>query len=108
MAINLKALIADCEAGTDGPWALEALPNCRDGVTYTMVSGSDGSYVVDVDDWSFLTISPATASRIARLPDLEAAYIEAVEMLMNARGWLYEEWPDCAADIDTVLPADCK
>lgn len=69
--VNLTELLADREAGTGGEW----WQNGGDVVSY------------NPDHWPspvevIANCQTATAARrIARLPDLEAAYIEAVEVV---------------------------
>lgn len=76
--INIEELKADRAAGTQGDWEwVEAYPNgfttqWRVSPGVLTVDGSDGTPGGD-------GIDRANASRIARLPQLEAAYIEAVE-----------------------------
>jgi hypothetical protein len=98
MMINLKQLKADREAGTDGPWRYR--PNSTD--DWGTVCGPEqvdtiGTHICQArdplvyrseqlaehraagtDPWE------VNARRIARLPDLEAAYIEAVAKLDKA------------------------
>lgn len=83
--INLEELKADHAAGTVGPWRKYKCacgdPICKQ---YTVTpQGSVGFYEPDAD-------------RIARLPELEAAYIEAVELLnlCAAGSVLYQEIED--------------
>lgn len=78
MIINIKELKRDREAGTDGPWIYNQCGefgetiDCPKGYAVVSARWMGGSQT-DLD------ISPTDARRIARLPDLEAAYIEAVE-----------------------------
>lgn len=70
--INLDELIADREAGTDGPWYY-------DNVQGRIFQRPDPlvRYIIREMESSIET----NARRIARLPDLEAAYIEAMGLL---------------------------
>lgn len=77
--INMAELLADREAGTEGPWTFPK--SGFDGSVLTHLENGDGNEVLDVDHWAYLVISDADQRRIARLPDLEAAYIEAVEIV---------------------------
>lgn len=75
MKIILEKLIEDREAGTLGPWVW----NDEEGY-YTL---SPGIFISDSPDgtpWGD-NIDRANARRIARLPDLEEAYIEAIGLL---------------------------
>lgn len=77
--INLDELRADREAGTGGPWEVFNDPECaRPGIEAIgetiVVYGCD-------DDGEGVHGDHANARRIARLPDLEAAYLEAVDLL---------------------------
>lgn len=80
MNINLKQLIADREAGTDGPWHVAGDPCHYDSKTDVvnnrghLIAGMAGSGVSEME---------ANAARIARLPDLEAAFLEAVNLLQR-------------------------
>lgn len=86
--INMKELIADREAGTPGDWRVH-----EDGRYYGIEAPNDVSIIVwgeGGDDWCGVRGTEpgeldahANARRIARLPDLEAAYIEAVELLRD-------------------------
>lgn len=73
--IDLEELLADREAGTDGPWHVRTLENF----------GFNVVHYVHGDKHSIARIAKIPleqdARRIARLPTLEAAYIEAVETL---------------------------
>ncbi len=80
--INLDELIADREAGTDGPWEVQKSP-------FEVINRDHGflpNLIIAGDDIMLAALYPENiedpdARRIARLPDLEAAYIEAVETL---------------------------
>lgn len=86
--INLDELRADREAGTDGPW-------------HEAYDDDNGQAVVSGEHTEICTCwhhsvgsiekqMHANARRIARLPDLEAAYIEAVETLRVANDAITE------------------
>lgn len=75
--INMEELLADREAGTPGPWSGRQL--LEGGVSpepcdYGVISLEKGIEVCR--NWWI-----EDTRRIERLPDLEAAYIEAVEFL---------------------------
>lgn len=79
---QIAAMVADIVAGTPGPWQLEELtstdPNgdeTMDGVEVTAGRRSVHSYDLGYDDGAVDASIYANASRIARLPDLEAAYL---------------------------------
>lgn len=102
--INMDELRADREAGTDGKW--RAVPH---GGSSTVTSESKPqrndtripayayrdehciAYPFIEEDlrcrWDFVCFSHADARRIARLPDLEAAYLEAVGLLERWNVW---------------------
>lgn len=73
MTINLKQLIADREAGTEGPWDIPYMPG--------MIYAPDGPLA---DCFS----NEQDARRIARLPDLEEAFLEAVQLLEQYAQWI--------------------
>lgn len=80
MTINLTQLIADREAGTDGPWSYNSSGEFGETVDdpkgYSVVSAKWlGGSQVDLD------INPTDARRIARVPELEAAFLYAVETM---------------------------
>lgn len=96
MTINLKQLLADREAGMDGPWTIESY-ECRadpNDVKFAKSEGrklevgdvlwsvpiSTGPVVADHNHWAgtHLALNEEDTRRIARLPDLEAAFLEAV------------------------------
>lgn len=66
MAINMQELLEDREKGTVGPWRAGCF----------VVEGGNGWTVADV-----VSLDGFDQRRIARLPDLEEAYIEAVDTL---------------------------
>lgn len=77
--INLDELRADREAGTDGPW------HCDD--------GCDVRDRNDVMAGIVVTDTPEIdARRIARLPDLEAAFLEAVEVIKRLAECPHSGW----------------
>ena len=93
--INLDELIADREAGTPGVWQADsfmcdddrilrvAMPNTVSGMetaTITFCEANWRDYGSGERRISFIE-AQSNARRIARLPDLEAAYLEAVELL---------------------------
>lgn len=71
--INLTELLADREAGTGGDWEIGKCPCDHRSCSY--YGTSNGSF----DQGNGYTLEDAR--RIARLPALEAAYIEAVGLL---------------------------
>lgn len=88
--INLTELLADREAGTSGEWRVDPQwpADIQDAEGYEIGSIFESRNVgeewliagpVRADEGEAL----ANARRIARLPDLEAAYIEAVELLRD-------------------------
>lgn len=84
MTINIEELKRDREAGTDGPWEVSPYHCVRvqgsdAEVGYPPQAGAiaslyDGEYIENKNN-------VVDARRIARLPDLEAAFLEAVELL---------------------------
>lgn len=90
MKINLTELLADREAGTDGPWNIRAVSKDMKIVgnihQVTDEAGYPAAFIPAWDDPGPGEIDGteealANARRIASLPDLESAYIEAVEVL---------------------------
>lgn len=84
MTINLKQLIEDREAGTPGNWT----DDCREhDEPYQPIKIKGGRHTVcsvwmdDAPVHDFNAMQRANARRIARLPDLEEAFLEAVEIL---------------------------
>lgn len=73
LKINLTELLADREAGTGGKWTIDKCPCNHRSCSY--YGTSNGSF----DQGNGYTLEDAR--RIARLPALEAAYIEAVRCL---------------------------
>lgn len=75
--INIKELIADREAGTGGNW--KSVPAAGE---FRIVYNVLGNWLATVWDEYVDDDDPSVdARRIARLPDLEAAYIEAVGVI---------------------------
>jgi len=73
MTINIEELKRDRDAGTDGPYTPENPMLLRHGnVALANYETDEGS---------------SNARRIARLPDLEAAFLEAVELLDRWNVW---------------------
>lgn len=92
--INIEQLKADRQAGTAGPWKIVRY-DCGDGDipdNTPMIDGPD-DYDAAVVHWKGFKQKywssahgderaiEANARRIARLPDLEAAYLEAIGLL---------------------------
>lgn len=69
--INMAGLLEDRESGTAGPWR----EYC-----YAVEGNGGDSMVADI-----VSMNDADQRRIARLPDLEEAYIEAVGLLRDAQ-----------------------
>lgn len=112
MTINLAELLADREAGTDGPWYVNEPNKEEERYVGEMIIGAGirtvreptlhdnrfrevrySEHVVDGcgccgSPWGNDEHAEADARRIARLPDLEAAYIEAVRALREMKGLL--------------------
>lgn len=91
--INLDELRADREAGTDGPWRYhhdkyegDAILASNKPIRWVVRRYEDPDTGYDVVDIP----NEADARRIARLPDLEAAYLEAVEALRVANDAITE------------------
>lgn len=93
--INLDELIADREAGTDGSWLIKATSkNMTIQGNMHQITDAAGFPPAFVPAWDApepgevegTQEALANARRIARLPDLEAAFLEAVELLKNAMG----------------------
>lgn len=77
--INIKELIADREAGTDGPWRVRA-GHRHDPEECDLSICGDIFVLADINGPNYSHQEP-NARRIARLPDLEAAYIEAISII---------------------------
>ena len=80
MTIEIKAIKADREAGTDGPWTVRTLENFGWNVVH--YRGGDRFNIERVAK------SPTedAARRISRVPDMEAALIEMAEALERIIG----------------------
>ena len=78
--IDMAALLADREAGTDDPWEV------IDGNTHgsEIIAPAQPSVRRNVAKCGGPN-RESNARRIARLPELEAAYIEAVDALLVVR-----------------------
>lgn len=74
--INLTELMADREAGTPGPWR-----RYKDGIHPVLDDGSNGNESHAICGEVYGPDAVFNSRRIARLPDLEAAYIEAVRVI---------------------------
>jgi len=94
--INLSELLADREAGTGGEWAVGRFFNGRE-----VVSGH-ACVAFARKDFKKTEVAQVNARRIARLPALEAAYIEAVGLLDE----LYGAAEDCICTDDGRLTDD--
>lgn len=100
--IDIEQIKADREAGTQGPWEIlwfECKADHRD-VEYAKGKGENlsvgdvlwsepyeiGPIRVDSNHWAveYLEVDEEDARRIARVPELEDALIEAVEVLRGA------------------------
>lgn len=69
--INLDELRADILAGTRGPWIWKG------GSAFSVQQGN-GPYVARIYMWDVTAKAEADARRIARLPELEQAYLDAI------------------------------
>src|SRR5690606_20223008 len=82
MMIDLEQLEADREAGTTGPWIVRTLENFG----YNIV------HYKDCDKFNIIrvvkTASEHDARRVARLPDLEEAYISSTEKVAELQAKL--------------------
>lgn len=89
--INLDELRADRNAGTDGPWRFDGdwhrLPTILSGPCNEICTVKKRGFPSRSDHTK---AESANARRIARLPDLEAAYLEAVEALKVAEDAIAE------------------
>lgn len=106
--INMTELLADREKGTEGPWYV----GCQNDALYIVAGRAPAlnndypwheaprvclAKVFGPSDGDCLPVNASfNASRIARIPDLEAAYIKAVEVLQEICGTSYidtaHEW----------------
>lgn len=95
--INMDELRADREAGTDGPWWTDARYSGQDAGCSIIAARTDAGPLPGNPTRGAVAFATAllntesrrceaNARRIARLPDLEAAFLEAVELLKNAMG----------------------
>lgn len=89
--INITELMADREAGTGGKWTIDKCPCNHRSCSY--YGTSNGSF----DQGNGYTLEDAR--RIARLPALEAAYIEAVGAIRIAT--------ECGDPESTGIDDDC-
>lgn len=74
MAIDIEQLRADMEAGTPGSWAVKY----DAGETHIIAAGD--SIMCDMIHYRWVPEKMADWRRIARLPDLEAAFLAAQDM----------------------------
>ena len=92
MTINLKQLIADREAGTAGPWWSDCKYRADECGVAVIAARTDcgplpGNPTRGMVAWASELLPEngdrceTNARRIARLPDLEAAFLEAVQLL---------------------------
>ncbi len=92
--INLDELRADGESGTSGPWWTAAKYDGRDAGCSIIAARTDAGPLPGNPTRGAVAFSTAllnteariceaNARRIARLPDLEAAYIEAIETIKS-------------------------
>ena len=72
MPIDIEKLKEDRESGAEGPW----------GVKYNNIHAL-GRCIARMDWAIHDSVDDANARRISRLPELEAAYIEAVECIIS-------------------------
>lgn len=97
--INLTELIADREAGTGGPWWTDGKYSVDECGVAIIAARTDcgpmpGNPTRGMAAWASEILPEnadrceANARRIARLPDLEAAYIEAVRALREMKDLL--------------------
>lgn len=93
--ISMDELRADREAGTDGPWWTDAKYSGQDAGCSIIAARTDAGPLPGNPTRGAVAFATAllntesrrceaNARRIARLPDLEAAYLEAVETLRVA------------------------
>lgn len=116
MTINIEELKRDREAGTPGDWSVE---DCH-GDTMDACKWENGAFQVLSDVCQYHAVADvscnsscrledeceANARRIARLPDLEAAFLEAVEAIksiaagasVNLEDDLVQGWRKIAVD----------
>lgn len=98
MTITLAELQADREAGTRGPWKADGPDPFGDyNVIFSDNENDCRAILAVVSNLRCPGMVAANARRAARLPELEAALIEAVGVLKEARDtmrWLEENEPD--------------
>lgn len=108
--INIKELIADREAGTDGPWWTDAKYDGRECGCSIIAARTDAGPLPGNPTRGAVAFATAilntearrcesNARRIARLPDLEAAYIEAVGHIRALVDWVGQDMRVYASDI---------
>jgi hypothetical protein len=108
---DIAALVADREAGTQGPWVAESWHVQQNGQLYYQIT--DGSDAIMQNQFCWCQGSQdANARRIARVPDMEAALIaqdaelkrlrEALETIRDKRGQCNRA-VDCRAVARTAL-----
>lgn len=99
MTINLKQLIADREAGTGGPWWSDCEYSEDEYGVAVIAARTDcgplpGNPTRGMVAWASELLPEngnrceTNARRIARLPDLEAAFLEAVQLLEQYAQWI--------------------
>lgn len=89
MTINLKQLIADREAGTDGPWSDDCADHDEPHLPIKIKSGYRSICSVWIDDapvYDFNVIQRINARRIARLPRSNICRISLWQMRMMWTG----------------------
>jgi len=106
MTITLAELQADMEAGTKGPWGPGVERKYRVGIDAS--NWADLAKVVVAMDSGLGERMPslegeANLRRIARLPDTEAALIEAVGKLKRVLSVLGDAFEDEECDAETQL-----
>lgn len=79
MTINIEELKRDRKAGTDGPWRVRA-DHRHDPEECNLHICGDIFVLADINGPNYSHQEP-NARRIARLPDLEAAFLDAVSFL---------------------------
>lgn len=85
MTINIEELKRDREAGTPGEWVVHGRETKRSQIDVGCnLIGPTRRVAGIYQPFDGRLSADANARRIARLPDLEAAFLEAVELLKNA------------------------
>jgi len=79
MTINIEDIKRDREAGTGGPWRVRENARHSQDVCDVSICG-DIFVLADITGPQYVHQIP-NARRIARVPDLEAAFLDAVETL---------------------------